>query len=104
MRPPSDGCPGRRDSIASHSAWPSFPKTTEGRMTTSVELPYPPLVILALEGPIRWSDIEKQIKDRLPNGVSICVVSARGEENHGGYFFHIKKTREGYMFRTFDRD
>ncbi len=53
---------------------------------------------------IEWSELEAIIKDRLAGGVSICITTDTGEKNRGGYFFHIKRTDVGYVFRTFDRD
>lgn len=73
-------------------------------MATPLTLPYPPLVIVESDQAVTWRTLEPLIERRLSRGVSLCLVAASGEENHGGYFFHIIRTSDGFVFRTFDRD
>lgn len=52
-------------------------------------LPFPPLRKIATDAPIT----EKQLAELLvasPAGVSLCVRSATGHDNRGGYFFHFR--------------
>ncbi len=54
-------------------------------------LPFPPLVKLDTDDPIRQDTLVDILHQRL-TGVSICVRSANGHQNRGGYFFHIRPT------------
>jgi len=51
-------------------------------------LPYPPLVRLDRDVPVSVADLLALHSER-PGGFSVCVRSASGHENRGGYFFHI---------------
>ena len=73
-------------------------------MPTSISLPFPPLLILESDGPITWGWLEPQIRSRLGDGVSLCIISSEGVINRGGYFFHLRQGVEGFAFRTFDRE
>ena len=72
-------------------------------MPTLIELPFPPLLVRELDGPVTWDWLEPEIRDRLEAGVSLCIVSNRGATNRGGYFFHLQKKGKGFVFSTFDR-
>lgn len=73
-------------------------------MPTSISLPFPPLVILELDGLIIWSWLEPHIRCRLKEGVSLCIISSEGKTKRGGYFFHLRHGVEGFAFSTFDRE
>ena len=73
-------------------------------MATPLRLPYPPLVLITSDGPICWPDIERLAENRLDLGVSFCLQTRHGHERRGGYFFHIRRTNERFVFRTFDRE
>ena len=72
-------------------------------MPTPISLPFAPLLVLELDGLITWDWLEPQIRNRLKAGVSLCIVSGEGEDNRGGYFFHLRKDATGFSFSTFDR-
>jgi hypothetical protein len=72
-------------------------------MITTLNLPYPPLIIIESDKELSWDNLCKHIKDKINKGVSICLISEKGEEDRGGYFFHFKKTKEGIVFTSFDR-
>ncbi|GIW90591.1 MAG: hypothetical protein KatS3mg109_1023 [Pirellulaceae bacterium] len=72
-------------------------------MPTPLTLPYPPLILIQSDKPLTWHDLLPRICCRLGNGVSICLQTNAGHDNRGGYFFHFKKTSDGFVFRTFDR-
>lgn len=73
-------------------------------MATPLELPFPPLVILDAPNLIEWAKLKeiKEIKARLAAGVSICITSASGAANRGGYFFHLKQDGNRFAFYTFE--
>lgn len=73
-------------------------------MTKPVTVPYPPVIVLSIEGKVLWSALLPLIKDRLENGVSVCITASTGVPNHGGYFFHIRNDPGGIAFSTFDRE
>jgi len=73
------------------------------QVPTPLKLPFPPLVMVEGDQPLRWADLEPLIQQRLQIGVSLCILRRAGDAKRGGYFFHIKKTTEGYTFCTFDR-
>ncbi len=52
-------------------------------------LPFPPLIKLDTNDPIEQNTLAEILQQRL-EGVSICVRSAEGHANRGGYFFHIR--------------
>ena len=72
-------------------------------MPTAIKLPFSPLLILDLDGPITWGWLEPRIRDCLEVGVSLCITYLTGVLNRGGYFFHLSQAAEGYAFSTFDR-
>jgi hypothetical protein len=78
-------------------------RQTNREMTTPLTLPYPPLVLIQSDKPLTWDDLLRHIGQRLDGGVSFCLQAEEGDNNRGGYFFHVKRTAQGYMFRTFDR-
>lgn len=73
-------------------------------MPTSIELRFPPLQILEAPELVDWKWLFNKIGSRLSKGVSICIVSASGEPNRGGYFFHIRQKTDRICFSTFDRE
>ena len=66
-------------------------------------LPYPPLVIVACNGPLSDRRLGVLVADR-PKGLSICLQTEDGHPQRGGFFFHIAKSTNGFVFRTFDRE
>lgn len=72
-------------------------------MPTPISLPFPPLVVLELDGLVTWDWLEPLVRDRLDAGVSLCIVGGQGATNRGGYFFHLREDVEGFAFSTFDR-
>ena len=55
-------------------------------------LPFPPLLILDQDAPIREEQIRKLFESgRENNGISILVRNESGHQDRGGYYFHIKK-------------
>ena len=56
-------------------------------------LPFPPLVKLETDEPIKPKALEELLRRRL-EGVSICVRSVEGHPQRGGYFFHIRPRDE----------
>ena len=72
-------------------------------MPTPITLPFAPLMILDFDALVTWGGLEPWIRDRLEAGVSLCITLSGGEPNQGGYFFHFRKTVEGFEFSTFDR-
>lgn len=76
---------------------------TNREMPTPLTLPYPPLVLIQSDEPLTWDELLPRIGQHLDAGVSICLQAETGHDNRGGYFFHVKRTTQGYMFRTFDR-
>ena len=72
-------------------------------MPTEIPLPFPPLLVLPLEGEVTWDWLEPQIQNRLVVGVSLCIVGAQEVEKPGGYFFHLREDGDGFAFSTFDR-
>ncbi len=52
-------------------------------------LPFPPLVKLDTDDPVKAEMLSELLKDR-HSGASICVRSATGHINRGGYFFHVR--------------
>ncbi len=73
-------------------------------MPTDLNLPYPPLKVIAVDGALTWTVLEAAVGRRLRRGVSICLQAADGHQDRGGYFFHVKATAKGFVFRTFDRE
>jgi hypothetical protein len=57
-----------------------------------------PVRTIELDRPLTLDDISLQLRD-IP-GVSLCVRTAGGHTNRGGYFFHIAK--DGADYRIFD--
>ena len=72
-------------------------------MPTPISLPFPPLLVLELDGLLTWDWLEPQIRDRREAGVSLCIVGSEGATNRGGYFFHLREEAKGFAFSTFDR-
>lgn len=67
-------------------------------------LPYPPLVTLDRDDPIRPDDLAPLLRRR-PRGVTLCIRSGAVEgakQNRGGYFFHItpNPNNPGHYFLT----
>lgn len=52
-------------------------------------LPFPPLIKLDTSEPIASDTLTELLRPRL-KGASICVRSADGHADRGGYFFHIR--------------
>jgi len=52
------------------------------------DLPFPPLIKFDTDDPLSPDVLAEQLRSRL-EGASICVRSAEGHANRGGYFFHI---------------
>jgi len=73
-------------------------------MTKPLTLPHPHFLLIPKDNPISWMDIESLLLNQIKDGVSICLLSESGHENRGGYFFHIKKINDHFIFSTFDRD
>ena len=65
-------------------------------------LPYPPLLVLAVDGHLTWDWLSARVGDRIAQGVSICLTHARGATSRGGYFFHIRQSAGGYAFSDFE--
>lgn len=57
------------------------------------EAPFPPVVRVDTSEPLTIEQVSELLSERL-NGVTICVRSAEGHENRGGYFFHLKPIDE----------
>ena len=72
-------------------------------MPTPIELPFPPLCVLKLDGLVTWDWLKGELGDRLEDGVSVCLVAKKGHETQGGYFFHIQRSQEGFDFFTFEK-
>ena len=53
-------------------------------------LPFPPLRKIDTDEPITEERLVALL-DATPAGVSVCVRSARGHEDRGGYFFHFRR-------------
>lgn len=53
------------------------------------DAPFPPVVRVDTASPISLERLSEILRERL-EGVTICVRSAAGHENRGGYFFHLK--------------
>lgn len=72
-------------------------------MPTPIRLPFPPLVLIDQDGELETTVVERATRDRIANGVSLCVRSGDGPEKRGGYFFHLRQTRDGHLsLSTFD--
>ena len=52
-------------------------------------LPFPPLVKLDTSDPVMPDRLTELLKTR-QDGASICIRSATGHPNRGGYFFHVR--------------
>jgi hypothetical protein len=72
-------------------------------MAKVYDLPYGPAVLLDVAGELSWADIERVAGDRLADGVTVCVRPPGPNTRRGGHFFHIRRTADGFVFRTFDR-
>ncbi len=53
------------------------------------KLPFPPLVKVSAGEPLTTTEVESLLMRR-PKGISMCVRSATGHADRGGYFFHIR--------------
>jgi len=53
------------------------------------DAPFPPLVRIDTSEPVSLKQLSEILSSR-PDGVTICVRSAVGHENRGGFFFHLK--------------
>jgi hypothetical protein len=72
-------------------------------VATPLTLPFPPLAFLDRDGPLTEDDVARTLGERLDVGVSVCVRSTSGPEKRGGYYFHVRRTREGHLaLSTFD--
>lgn len=56
---------------------------------------------LDTDGPVTIDQITTAIRGQ--RGVSLCVRSANGPANRGGYFFHIKPSKGGYLVCDFEK-
>ena len=71
-------------------------------------LPYPPMVRLDRDIPIRPDDL-KPLLDSRRTGVSLCVRSDAidgAKQNRGGYFFHVAplpQDQDGYFLTDFEK-
>lgn len=72
-------------------------------MPTPLAVPFPPLLVLPRQGLVSWVWLEPLIRNRIGEGVSLCITSGSGDPNRGGYFFHLRQTTVGFEFATFDR-
>lgn len=59
-------------------------------------LPFPPLIKLDTSEPIKPDALTDLLKHHL-GGASICVRSATGHQNRGGYFFHVRPHDESLV-------
>lgn len=55
------------------------------------DAPFPPVVRVDVATPVSLEQLSEILRERL-DGVTICVRSATGHKDRGGYFFHLKPT------------
>ena len=60
--------------------------------------PYP-IKVIDTDAPIRLEDLMKQMVDHV--GITLCVRSACGHEQRGGYFFHFCKSGDSFELLDF---
>lgn len=73
-------------------------------MPKRLKLPYRPLIVVESDGPLSWRKLAREIGARLQRGVSFCLTAARGRQDRGGYFFHMRsRDRRRFVLSTFDR-
>lgn len=51
-------------------------------------IPFPPVVRIDTDTPIAVNQVANIFKKHI-NGVTLCIRSAEGHANRGGYFFHV---------------
>jgi len=68
-----------------------MPKQTIGKS------PFP-VTTLDVDGVVSWGQLEGLV--RVAEGVSLCLRTARGAAERGGFFFHVKKVKSD--FEVFD--
>lgn len=51
-------------------------------------IPFPPVVRIDTDTPVAVDQVSAIVKDR-QNGITLCIRSAKGHPNRGGYFFHV---------------
>lgn len=61
----------------------------------------PPFEIFLVDtdDPISIDDVERALQDN--QGISLCLRSAVGPEERGGYFFHIERADQLFIIRDF---
>ena len=62
-------------------------------------VPFPPLDVLDTDEVVTQEQLGDRLRSRL-SGLSLCVRSATGHANRGGYFFHVRPKDES--LREFD--
>lgn len=71
-------------------------------MADSLSIPYGDEVhAVDVSGRITQAQL-RGILENSDDGVSICVRRREGHTRRGGYFFHIRKIEDKYLFKTFD--
>ena len=73
-------------------------------MSRPLKLRFPPLQIIEVAGPLTWPDFDALLNERLESGVSFVLLQRDGPRDRGGYFFHLKREEQTYIFSTFDRE
>jgi len=72
-------------------------------MPTPLNLPYPPLILLDLDGEVDSKALTQSVESRLGAGASFCLRQSAGDSRRGGYFFHLRKVDSAYVFSSFAR-
>ena len=49
-----------------------------------------------------WQWLEPQIRDRILDGLSLCITDAQGVDGRGGYFFHMAQRGGEFVFSDFE--
>lgn len=61
-----------------------------------------PVQTIELDRPLTLDDILGKLRNA--PGVSLCVRTASGHKNRGGYFFHIEKANSDYRILDFNKN
>jgi hypothetical protein len=96
---------GGIERISKTPVWVHIDSADEMAKKSFTGLPYPPMVRLDQDEPVTVTDLNAVLTKR-PAGFSLCVRSAAGNENRGGYFFHIAPSRHNsgmYFLVDFDK-
>jgi hypothetical protein len=74
-------------------------------MADSLEIPYGDEIhALDVANGVEEAQLLRML-DNSEGGVSICVRHNQGDPDRGGYFFHIRKMDDNFLFKTFkDRE